>query len=652
MKLSVVIVNYNVKYFLEQCLLSVQKAVQKARTEKGWETEIWVVDNASVDGSVEMVRSKFPEAKVIANDQNLGFSKANNQAIRSTNAEYVLLLNPDTLVEDDTFWKTVDYMDAHPDSGGLGVRMLDGSGHFLPESKRGLPTPWVAFYKIFGLSALFPKSKRFGRYHLKYLSENEINEVDVLSGAFMLLRKSTLEKVGLLDEDFFMYGEDIDLSYRIQKGGFKNIYFPDTTIIHYKGESTRKRSANYVFVFYKAMVIFARKHFSQGSAGMFSLLIHLAIYLRAFLSLVKRMAGNIWLPILDFVLIYSGLWYQKEYWEHNHRFVDGGGYPDSYWIVYMPAYTLIWMLSVYLSGGYDRPIKLGRILKGIFFGTVVILTIYSLLPENMRTSRALIVLGAIWALIILPLSRMLFSLFGMQSFFQFHKKRMAIVGEGEERERVKNMYNLLHEEVEVVGFIATNEAQDNMDELGNLSDIEELVQVFRLQELVFCGKNMRAIEIMEVMSRVQDRQMDYRIVPPESSFAIGSQSVNNIEDLLTIQLSNLNKLPHKRNKRLFDISAAVIVLLFSPFLAFFTSFVGLWRNALQVIMGKKTWVGCNLGNGSITKAAHVIDLSTGLKIDAGNISIKERLAMQYAREYQVWADVRMMWKNYRQLGNA
>jgi GT2 family glycosyltransferase len=652
MKLSVVIVNYNVKYFLEQCLLSVQKAVHKARAEKGWETEIWVVDNASVDGSVEMVKSKFPEVKVVANNDNVGFSKANNQAIRATEAEYVLLLNPDTLVEDDTFWKTVDYMDSHANCGGLGVRMLDGGGHFLPESKRGLPTPWVAFYKIFGLSALFPKSKRFGKYHLKYLPENEINEVDVLSGAFMLLRKSTLDKVGFLDEDFFMYGEDIDLSFRIQKGGFKNVYFPETTIIHYKGESTRKRSANYVFVFYKAMVIFARKHFSQGSAGMFSLLIHLAIYLRAFMSLVKRLAGNIWLPLLDFVLIYSGLWYQKEYWEHNHRFVDGGGYPDSYWLVYMPIYTFLWMLSVYLSGGYDRPVKLGRILKGIFFGTIVILTIYSLLPENMRTSRALIVLGAIWALLILPLSRMLFSAFGLQSFFQFQKKRMAIVGEGEERERVKSMYNLLHQEVEVVGFISPTETEGGMDELGKLSDIEELAQVFRLQELVFCGKNLRAMEIMEVMSRVQDRQMDYRIVPPESSFAIGSQSVNTIEDLLTIQLSNLNKQPHKRNKRLFDISAAAVVLLISPFFAFFTSFKGLWRNAALVIGGKKTWVGCNLGTGRITKSPHVIDLSAGLKIDAANISIKERLALQYAREYQVWADIRVVWKNYRQLGNA
>jgi hypothetical protein len=380
-------------------------------------------------------------------------------------------------------------------------------------------------------------------------------------------------------------------------------------------------------------------------------LIHLAIYLRASLALFRRFAKNIWLPLLDFTVIYAGLWYQKEYWEHNHRFVDGGGYPDSYWMVYMPVYTLIWMLSVFLSGGYDRPVKLGRMVRGIFFGTIVILTIYSLLPENLRTSRALIMLGAIWALLILPMSRLLISFLGFQSFFQFQKKRMAIVGEGEERQRVKNMYNLLHQEVEVVGFIAPNETEGGMDELGRLSDIEELSQVFRLQELVFCGKNMKAMDIMEAMGRVQDRQMDYRIVPPASSFAIGSQSVNTIEDLLTIQLSNLNKSPHKRNKRLFDISTAITILLFSPILAFFTSFSGIWKNAISVLIGKKTWVGSQLGSNRITQVPHVIDLSSGLKIGAGNEAIKERLSLQYAREYQVWADVRMVWKNYRQLGN-
>lgn len=257
MKLSVVIVNYNVKYFLEQCLHSVEKSIE------GIDSEVFVVDNNSVDGSVEMVAEKFPWVKLIANTENTGFSVANNQAIKVSKGEYILLLNPDTLVELDTFAKSVEFMDQHPDAGGLGIKMVDGNGRFLPESKRGLPTPTVAFYKIFGLSSLFPKSKTFGKYHLGYLDNEKTHVVDVLSGAYMMLRRETLDKTGLLDETFFMYGEDIDLSYRITKAGYNNYYYPEARIIHYKGESTKKSSINYVFVFYKAMVIFAKKHFSQ-----------------------------------------------------------------------------------------------------------------------------------------------------------------------------------------------------------------------------------------------------------------------------------------------------------------------------------------------------------------------------------------------------
>ncbi|MEM1359023.1 MAG: glycosyltransferase family 2 protein, partial [Bacteroidota bacterium] len=233
MDLSVVIVNYNVRYFLEQALLSVERAVA------GLRAEVWVVDNNSADGSVEMVRRRFPWVQLIANKGNPGFSVANNQAIRRSKGKYVLLLNPDTVVEEDTFRKCFDYMETHPLVGGLGVRMIDGTGRFLPESKRGLPTPWVAFTKAFGLARLFPRSRRFNHYHLGYLPAEETNTVEVLAGAYMWMRREALDEVGLLDEAFFMYGEDIDLSYRILKGGYENHYFPETTIIHYKGESTK-----------------------------------------------------------------------------------------------------------------------------------------------------------------------------------------------------------------------------------------------------------------------------------------------------------------------------------------------------------------------------------------------------------------------------
>ncbi|MDX9930954.1 MAG: glycosyltransferase family 2 protein, partial [Bacteroidales bacterium] len=293
MKLSVVIVNYNVEHFLEQCLASVRLAM------KGIDGEVFVVDNNSVDGSVQMVKNKYPEFILIDNKENLGFAKANNQAIRQSRGEYILLLNPDTVVEETTFSKVIDFMDRTPDAGGLGVMMVDGKGKFLPESKRGLPTPEVSFYKIFGLSSLFPRSKRFGKYHLSYLDKQKIHQVEVLSGAFMLLRRETLDKTGLLDETFFMYGEDIDLSYRILKAGYKNYYFPETRIIHYKGESTKKSSVNYVFVFYNAMIIFARKHYAREKLRLFIAIINMAIWFRAGLALMARFIRKIFLPLLD-----------------------------------------------------------------------------------------------------------------------------------------------------------------------------------------------------------------------------------------------------------------------------------------------------------------------------------------------------------------
>jgi O-antigen biosynthesis protein len=188
--------------------------------------EVYVVDNNSVDGSIEMVAEKFPWVKLIANKDNTGFSKANNQAMRVAQGEYVLLLNPDTVIEEDTLVKIVDFMDQHPEAGGLGVKMVDGKGKFLPESKRGLPTPETSFYKIFGVSRLFPKSKKFNRYHLGNLDNDSTHEIEILSGAFMMMRKKALDQVGLLDEAFFMYGEDIDLSWRIIQGGWKNYYYP------------------------------------------------------------------------------------------------------------------------------------------------------------------------------------------------------------------------------------------------------------------------------------------------------------------------------------------------------------------------------------------------------------------------------------------
>lgn len=270
MKLSIVIVSYNVRSFVAQCLDSVQKASEGIDG-----VEVFVVDNASSDDTVDYIGHHYPWVRLIANDDNLGFSRANNIAIRQAEGEYVLLLNPDTIVAEPTLRACVSFMDAHPQAGGLGVRMHNADGSLAPESRRAIPSPWVSCLKMLGFTK---------RYYMSHLSWDEPGRIEVVSGAFFLLRKKALDQVGLLDEDFFMYGEDIDLSYRLLKGGWENWYHP-SDIVHFKGESTQKSSFRYVHVFYQAMLIFFRKHYGHLSI-FFTLPVKLAIYFRAALALI------------------------------------------------------------------------------------------------------------------------------------------------------------------------------------------------------------------------------------------------------------------------------------------------------------------------------------------------------------------------------
>ena len=268
MKLSVVIVSYNVRQYLTDCLDSVSRALE------GIEGEVFVVDNNSTDDSVETIARDYPWVHLINNNENLGFSKANNIAIRQSAGEYVLLLNPDTKVAEGTLRGVLEFMDNHPEAGGAGVRMHNADGTLAPESRRAIPTPLVAARKMLGFTK---------RYYMSHLSWDEPGQIQVVSGAFFMLRRKAIDKVGLLDEDFFMYGEDIDLSFRLLKGGWQNWYLP-FDIVHYKGQSTQKSDFRYVHVFYQAMLIFFRKHYSHLSI-FFTLPVKVAIYFRASLAL-------------------------------------------------------------------------------------------------------------------------------------------------------------------------------------------------------------------------------------------------------------------------------------------------------------------------------------------------------------------------------
>jgi len=294
MQLSVIILNYNVRYFLEQCVLSVQKALENI------DGEIIVVDNHSSDDSCAMMRERFPDVKLIANQENFGFPKGNNIGVAKARGEYLCILNPDTVVAEDTFEKVLNFAQSKSDLGIVGCKLIDGTGKFLPESKRGIPTPFVALTKIFGLYQLFPKSKRFGKYYAQHLTENETGKVDILVGAFMILKRDLYLEIGGFDENCFMYSDDIDLSYSILKTGKANYYFHETTVIHYKGESTVKDGL-YMKRFREAMQFFYKKHFQVSVV--FDVFMKLGALL--FSMLKKSQAVNSSKTIGEYVLLSS-----------------------------------------------------------------------------------------------------------------------------------------------------------------------------------------------------------------------------------------------------------------------------------------------------------------------------------------------------------
>ena len=635
---------------MEQCLFSVFKAL------KNTEAQVIVIDNNSVDGSVALIKEKFPQVTLIANSNNTGFSVANNQGIKMAKGKYVLLLNPDTVVQEDTFDKTLAFMEAHPDAGGLGIKMLDGKGNFLPESKRGLPTPAVAFYKLFGLAKLFPNSKKFGQYHLTFLDKNKNHEVDILSGAFMLMRKDVLDKIGLLDETFFMYGEDIDLSYRITQGGYKNYYFAESSIIHYKGESTKKSSVNYVIVFYKAMAIFAQKHFSQNHARTFSFLIHLAIYVRAAAAISMRFIKQWFFPAIDFVFILSGLYFCKNIYEINFKLFPNF-YSSETINFFFPIYTLVWMFFVYLSGGYDVPLRLTKMVRGVLAGTAFILIVYSLLPEYYRFSRALILIGSAYTLVIYLISRLVYHALKIKKFKIGGYKtnaRIAIIGSEQEFNRVNDLLKKTSIQSEFIGFIS-NESNGVKNEayIGHFHQINEAIDVHELNEIIFCARDISSQDIIDKMITLVTKGIEFKIAPPESLSIIGSNSIDTAGDLYVIDVNNVGRPENRRKKRLLDIVLSLFVLLFFWIIIWFQKHkLNFIANSFKVLLGIYSWVGYGK---TPRKDLPAIRPSVLTPADVLDKPLSEerinKAFLNYSKDYKIENDLRILFSEIKNLGN-
>lgn len=649
MQLSIIIVNYNVKYFVE---LAVSSAIEASNDI---EAEIIVVDNNSSDNSVEYLKAKFPDVQIIANKKNTGFAVANNQAIKIAKGEFVLLLNPDTIVAGDTLTKCLSFMNTHGNAGAIGVKMIDGSGSFLPESKRAFPGPLVAFYKAFGLSALFPKSKSFGKYHLGYLNDDETHKIDVLAGAFMFIRKSVLDDIGAFDESFFMYGEDIDLSYRIKKAGYDNYYYHEAPIIHFKGESTKKGTLNYVQMFYNAMKIFAKKHFSGRNKGVFIALINLAIYFRAFIALFTGFLKRFSFPLIDILIIFLSMFLIKEYWEYYVRYIDGGTYPLEYLYINIPLYILIWISAIYFSGGYDQTSNTTKIIRGMAWGTIIIAALYGFLPDQLRFSRGMILAGAALSTTIIILFRYIkhFLKHGDLKYGSNPQKRIVVIADEMEANHIHRILEKNGLGKNAIGYIGSQQKSGILPQLSEIEQLNNALEIYKPGELIFGLGSVEASMVIKLMN-AHKHQFEYKMLSKGSDTIVGSSSKNETGELYIDDQYAISSPFNRRLKRFIDVTLALLLLISLPLQILLqqkrNAFV---KNLIAVLKNKMTWVGYyNRGfqSGMPKLLPGVLFPLDGERFAINDSVDYKVINLLYAKEYNLAKDLKIILRNFRQLG--
>ena len=621
--ISIIIVNYNVRLFLEQAI----NAVLKARGDHA--IEIIVVDNNSIDNSIEYIKSKFSfPIKFIPNQENVGFAKANNQGIKAASGKYILLLNPDTVVQEDTLSRCKDKAESDANIGAIGVRMVDGLGAYLPESKRAIPTPLNSFWKLSGVSKIFPRSSFFSEYNLGNINEESDAEVEVLCGAFMFMPHKVAIEVGMLDEDYFMYGEDIDLSFRIKKAGYKIWYLGTNSIIHYKGQSTQKSSLAYVNTFYGAMSIFAKKHYSSSSFIL--LFISVAIALRRFSSGSKRMIGLAFPVLLDAVIFGLGFIVIKHLWA-TYYFEDPHYYDQTNFTVNNILYVGIWLIVLLVSRVYLQYDKHKVFSIATVIGLVVILMVYGLMPESMRTSRAIVLIGALWVLVSGNLIRYVYRLIKKNS--RSATKRIGIVGSEKEANRARS---IIHSAIGHTTYVMRLDASDFSYEY--LIAQKEFSQ---LNEIVFCLKDISIEKTLDIMSK-KIKGLNYKLIGDKSINIIGSNRSNLIGEVYGIDIKY--RLADELNlyyKRILDIIVSVFLLLFFPLLFISGSFRNHFSlsRLVRLLLGQMTTVGYDRSD---TKLLSLPELKKGC-IEISNrrtiVSNVHEQNTSYALYYTPWRDI-------------
>lgn len=655
MDLSVIIVNYNVKEFLQNLLHSIEKA--SANLSK----EIIVVDNASDDGSVEVIREKFPYVNLIDNKINAGFGKANNQGLAIAKGKYILFINPDCIVSEDTLDKMISFFGGHSDCALAGCKILNSDGTLQLACRRSFPGPWTSFTKVTGLSNLFPKSRIFARYNLTYLDENKTYEVDAVSGSFMMMRKTVYDNVGGFDEQFFMYGEDLDLCYRIQKAGHKVFYVHSTQVIHYKGESTKRSNLDETKLFYDAMHLFVKKHLS--SFPLVEIILRSAIGFRKLFAFIGKRKLSLYSAIADVLLFNISLFAAEKFYKNITEWV--GFDPGAYWIVYtIPVF--IHVLVAFLSGVYkkDEVSVLRNI--GAMFISFLIITSATFFFKQYAFSRAVVLITFIFLLLGTTLYRIFLKLFfkvGIKIDGTLNR-RTVIIGTDDEAiklaQKIKSQKSEFHSFIGLIGkthsVIGLEVAGFKV--VGSIGNIKNVFSGNKINEVIFSSEEISYSDMMSIVSASKDHNVDFKIVGSDMNFVVGKGSVSMLDDIPLVEVNyNISNPTVRTLKIIFDYAISIpvlftlypVIILISKLTGKKTEFRKFILSIPSVISGKCSLVGPkkpvllesnNLGKTGLTGLWY---------IDEGTFTDSEKLDFYYVKNQNIWLDLEILGKTLNKM---
>ncbi|MDQ7815422.1 MAG: glycosyltransferase [Melioribacteraceae bacterium] len=655
--LSIIIVNYNVKEFLLNLLQSIRNAMNN------FAVEIIVVDNASDDGSIELLKEKYPDVKLIVNEKNVGFGAANNQALQIARGKYFLLINPDTIIKENTLNEMISFFRRTPDAGIAGCKVLNPDGTLQLACRRGFPGPWTSFTKVMGLSRIFPKSKLFARYNLTYLDENQTYEVDAVSGAFMMMRRELYEKIGGFDQQFFMYGEDLDLCYRSQKSGYKVYYLHTTEVIHFKGESTKRSSLDETKVFYNAMHLFVRKHFS--SSFLIESILQSAIIFRkliAFTNVYKLTILSIFTDFIlfSFAVLAAEQLYSKENWN---------GFPEfsKPWVYLIPA--LLQIIILLINGSYKKKsLSTLRTLVSLFYGFIV-LSAFTYFFKQVAFSRAVVLLTYIIVFAALPLWRIIAKVFfkiGLES--DTKKSKTLIVGsEKKALELTSKLKSDFRNLYQVIGFIGLTRKSiglqiGNYKILGTLDNIRKIIIDEKIDKVIFSSDDISFDQMFAAVSASHGENVEFMVAGKELDYLVGKSSVTMLDDIPLLKVQyNISSLFHRITKQIFDFgfSLILILLLVYPLIYLIHKFTSKKSGFFQFILGipgvlkrEKSFVGpltaSYYGELFVGKTG-----LTGLwfveNVDINDNAEMKNLDLFYAKNQSIWFDLEILGRTFSKM---